>query len=62
MLTENDVARSWRGLFNGSDVTGDMLVKAESMLEELRAESPLRHRLSVELDELRKRCEAKAAP
>jgi hypothetical protein len=29
--------------------------KAEALLVELRAESPLRHRLGTELDELRKR-------
>ena len=28
--------------------------KAEALLDELRAESPLRHRLSIELEEIRK--------
>jgi hypothetical protein len=31
------------------------LDRAEELLDELRPESPLRHRLSLELDELRKR-------
>ena len=53
MLTEQEVARSWRQLFQG-DVTGDTLIKAEDLLDELRPESPLRHRLSTELDEIRR--------
>ena len=53
LLTEQEVARSWRQLFQG-DVTGDTLVKAEDLLDELRPESPLRHRLSTELDEIRR--------
>ena len=36
-----------------TEITGDTFVKAEELLEELRAESPLRHRLSNELEELR---------
>lgn len=32
-----------------------MLEKAEALLDELRPESPLRHRLGEELEELRKR-------
>lgn len=31
----------------------DAFEKAEELLEELRCESPLRHRLSLELEELR---------
>jgi hypothetical protein len=34
-----------------------MLEKAEHLLDELRPESPLRHRLGMELDELRRRME-----
>ena len=52
MLTEKEVARSWARLFKG-EVTSEALGKAEALLEELRPESPLRHRLSQELDELR---------
>lgn len=52
VLTEQEVSRSWARLFKG-EVTGESLSKAESLLEELRPESPLRHRLGRELDELR---------
>ena len=54
MLTEQEVAKSWRKLFNGSDVDSQSLAKAEDLLDELRPESPLRHRLSSELAQLRK--------
>jgi hypothetical protein len=54
LLTEQEVSRSWQKLFKGKDVTEETLQKAEALLDELRAESPLRHRLSKELDELRK--------
>lgn len=53
MLTEQEVSRSWRKLFVKTEITGETFVKAEGLLEELRAESPLRHRLSNELVELR---------
>lgn len=52
VLTEQEVSRSWARLLKG-EVTGESLSKAESLLEELRPESPLRHRLGRELDELR---------
>jgi hypothetical protein len=54
LLTESEVQRSFRNLFKTRDVSPDAFDKAEALLEELRAESPLRHRLSVELEELRK--------
>ncbi|ADB17658.1 hypothetical protein Psta_2993 [Pirellula staleyi DSM 6068] len=54
MLTEAEVQRSFRNLFRSKDIPAENLEKAEALLEELRAESPLRHRLSVELEELRK--------
>lgn len=61
LLTENEVQRSFRNMFmKGKDVPPDTFDKAEALLEELRAESPLRHRLSVELDEIRKLHTAKA--
>jgi hypothetical protein len=41
-------------LFNGTDVDSQSFEKAETLLDELRAESPLRHRLSNELEQLRK--------
>jgi hypothetical protein len=53
LLTEQEVSRSWRKLFVKTEITSDTFVKAEGLLDELRAESPLRHRLSNELEELR---------
>ena len=55
MLTEQEVSRSWAGLFKAQDITIDVLEKAENLLDELRPESPLRHRLDAELVELRER-------
>ena len=60
LLTENEVQRSFRNMFKSKDVPPDTFDKAEALLEELRAESPLRHRLSIELDEIRKLHTAKA--
>ena len=53
MLTENEVSRSWRRLFQDTEITGGILDRAEALLDELRPESPLRHRLTSELEELR---------
>ena len=52
LLTEAEVQRSFRKLFT-KEVESETFNKAETLLEELRPESPLRHRLSVELEELR---------
>jgi hypothetical protein len=41
-------------LFKSGDWDSDVFDKAEVLLEELRPESPLRHRLGSELTELRK--------
>ena len=54
LLTEQEISRSWRGLFKDREITGEAVTKAEGLLEELRPESPLRHRLGIELEELRK--------
>ena len=54
MLTENEVSRTWRRLFCSGDRSEDTFARAETLLDELRPESPLRHRLEAELDELRK--------
>jgi len=40
-------------MFNGSAVKSELFDQAEELLNELRPESPLRHRLGVELEELR---------
>ncbi|MEM6979424.1 MAG: hypothetical protein AAF539_07110 [Planctomycetota bacterium] len=54
MLTEATVERMFRDLIADPKRDDEVFDKAEELLEtELRNESPLRHRLSVELDELR---------
>jgi hypothetical protein len=53
LLTEQEVARSWRLIFKGGQVESAAFERAEQLLDELRPESPLRHRLTIELDELR---------
>lgn len=55
LLTESTVEKMFRELINAPDCSEETFDKAEELLEdELRAESPLRHRLTQELDELRK--------
>ena len=53
MLTEQEVSRSWSQLFKGSSFESATFDRAEQLLDELRSESPLRHRLTMELEELR---------
>ncbi len=54
MLTESTVEHMFRELMNGANRNEQTFDKAEELLEEeLRPESPLRHRLTVELEELR---------
>jgi hypothetical protein len=55
VLTEQEVVRSWRKLFKGGEYDESAFARAEALLDELRGESPLRHRLYTELGELRKR-------
>lgn len=60
LLTENTVEQMFRSLMNDPNRDDETFDKAEELLEdELRPESPLRHRLSVELDELRELAETK---
>ena len=40
-------------MFKGSKFESATFDRAEQLLEELRPESPLRHRLTLELEELR---------
>ena len=54
MLTESEVQRSFRNLFKSKDVPPEAFEEAQALLDKLRAESPLRHRLSIELEEIRK--------
>jgi hypothetical protein len=53
LLTEQEVSRSWSQIFKGSKFDSEAFERAEELLEELRPESPLRHRLTHELEELR---------
>ncbi len=53
MLTESQVERSFRRLIKAEGLVTETFDKAEELLDELRPESPLRHRLYSELDELR---------
>jgi hypothetical protein len=54
LLTEATVERMFRTLINDPNRDEETFGKAEALLEdELRPESPLRHRLSTEIDELR---------
>ena len=54
MANESDVITMWRELFRGRQVTGDTLTKADALIDRLGLESPLRLRLSRELEEIRK--------
>ncbi|MCI0334454.1 MAG: hypothetical protein L0228_14645 [Planctomycetes bacterium] len=47
------MARSWGLVFKDSQIEPDSFDRAEQLLEELRPESPLRLRLTHELEELR---------
>ena len=53
LRTEQEIARSWSGLFNGQDLNDSIFAQAEELIDSLRPESPLRHRLDAELTELR---------
>lgn len=59
MLTEAEVQRSFRRLVKGGPTDPQVFEKAEELLDELRPESPLRHRLWCELEELREVATAK---
>jgi hypothetical protein len=53
LLTEATVEQSFRKIINENEHDDATFDRAEELLEELRPESPLRHRLSTEIDELR---------
>jgi hypothetical protein len=55
LLTEQEISRAWRTLFRTPGCNDKTIAKAEQLLDELRPESPLRHRLNAELEELRQR-------
>ena len=60
MLTEQEIARMWARLFRAGQADEQTIAKAESLLEQLRAESPLRSRLTEELEEIRRSVAAQA--
>lgn len=60
MLTEAEVQRSFRRLVKNSELVEETFERAEALLDELRPESPLRHRLYNELEELRKLASSKS--
>lgn len=60
MLTEKEVAASWRTLFSKREMNDEIVDKAQGLIDNLRPESPLRHRLDAELDELIKAAEQRA--
>jgi hypothetical protein len=53
LLTESEVSRSWNKLFKTGAFNDGAFERAEALLDELRPTSPLRHRLQLELEELR---------
>lgn len=60
-LSESAVQVSFRKIVDSPDVDAQALDRAEELFEHLRPESPLLHRLSVELEEIRKRVNATAS-
>ena len=62
MLTEHEISRTWRILFKENPLNEETFARADALLDELRGESPLRHRLSTELDELRAKSKPQPEP
>ncbi len=60
LLTESEVRRSYLQILKKASTDPDAYDKAEALLDELRPESPLRHRLLSEIDELRRLAASKA--
>jgi len=54
LLTEQEVARSWRRLMQSGDLSIEIVTRAEALIDNLQPESPLRHRLTTELEEIQK--------
>jgi hypothetical protein len=55
LLTEQEITRNWRSLFRNVKLSEEVFARAEGLLDELRPESPLRHRLETELNEMREK-------
>jgi hypothetical protein len=61
MLTEKDVSRMWRDLFQ-APIDDSALVRASELIDELPATSPLRQRYASELSDLRRLTAKSQAP
>ncbi len=59
MLDDYDATLMWRQLFHGQEITEEILAKAETLIDGLSPESPLRIRFGTELEEIRKISEKK---
>ncbi len=59
MLTEAQVQQSFRKIIATPDLSGEDLDRAEELLDQIRPESPLRHRLGEEIEQLRQLQDAK---
>ncbi len=53
MFDEREATRRWRQIFQGQAVTRQTLSDAETLLDGMNPESPLRFRLAAELADLR---------
>lgn len=54
MLSEQNVRTQWRHLFENGNVTPATFDDAQQLLDQLPLTSPLRTRLTSELDEIRR--------
>lgn len=61
MLSEHDATRLWQRLFRGQPITALSIQEAETVLGNMPPESPLKLRLSQELDEIRNLQESEQA-
>jgi hypothetical protein len=59
LLTEAQVQKSFLKMVVKAELNEELFEKVEELLENLRPESPLRHRLHGELEELRRLATAK---
>lgn len=59
MLTEKEVSASWNKLFSKREMNDEVVKKAQDLIDNLRPESPLRHRLDTELAQLIQKAEQK---
>lgn len=54
MVATHQVSLRWRELFRPGNINEETFQKAEKLLETLRPEDPLRHRLYQEMQEIRR--------